>query len=239
MKRVASILLILGIAGAHLSAQSAAKPALSAAPSKQPEKKEKPPPNNIFGGGAQSNEPTTTEIYADEAFFDSSKNMGIFTGNVKVNDPRFNLQSDKLTVYVSKGENQGLEKAIAEGNVALVRDRPDPNGGPPSRSVGRSEMATYVAATGDVELKGDPRVQEGKNTHVAASQDTVMVINQNGQLNTHGPSRTEIRQQPDDEKKPGASPSPTETKGQNKAEASPSPKGKGKKKTGASPSPKP
>src|SRR3954470_20346906 len=92
--------------------------------------------------------PITTEIYADEAFFDSNKSEGIFRGRVKVNDPRFNLQADKLTVFISKsaiqsmqsqnqiqGQNQnpspnqneapsqppnagqGLEKAIAEGNV--------------------------------------------------------------------------------------------------------------------------
>jgi lipopolysaccharide transport protein LptA len=144
--------------------------------------------------------PITTEIFADEAFFDSNKSVGIFRGKVKVNDPRFNLQSDKLTVFISKGENQGLEKAIAEGNVAVVRDRPDPNGGPPSHAVGRSETATYVASTGDVELKGMPRVQQGLNTHIGTSPDTVMVINQSGNLTTHGPSRTEIRQEPKDEK---------------------------------------
>lgn len=225
MKRIALILLIAGNLVAHLSAQSVAPAKLSATPAKKAEKKESSPPNTKpFVAGAQSNEPTTTEIYANEAFFDSSKNMGIFTGSVKVTDPRFNLQSDKLTIYVSKGENQGLEKAIAEGNVALVRDRPDPAGGPPTRSVGRSETATYVAASGDVELKGDPRVQEGVNIHVAASPDTVMVINQNGQLNTHGPSRTEIHQQPSDEKKPGTSPSPNAAKAENKPTASSSPK---------------
>ncbi len=145
--------------------------------------------------GLNSNEPMTTEIYADEAFFDSTKNMGIFSGRVKVTDPRFNLQSDKLTVFITKGENQGLEKAIAEGNVGLVRNRPDPNGGPPTRAVGRADKATYTAATGDVELRGTPRVQEGANMHVATSPDTVMIINQNSQLTTHGPSRTEIRQE--------------------------------------------
>jgi lipopolysaccharide export system protein LptA len=169
--------------------------------------------------------PITTEIYADEAFFDSNKNVGIFRGHVKVNDPRFNLQSDKLTAFISKAQTrqaaptptvqpaqsgqtpepgqtaqgQGLEKAIAEGNVAVVRDRADPNGGPPSHAVGRAETATYVAASGDVELKGSPRVQQGLNTHIGTSPDTVMVINQNGQLTTHGPSRTEIRQEPKDE----------------------------------------
>jgi len=170
------------------------------------------PATKLFGQpatGLQSNVPTLTQIYADEAFFDSTKNMGIFSGRVKVTDPRFNLQSDKLTVLITKGQNQGLEKAVAEGNVGLVRDRPDPNGGPPTRAVGRADKATYTAATGDVELRGTPRVQEGLNMHVATSPDTVMIINQNSQLTTHGPSRTEIRQQPNEQKKGGATPSQT------------------------------
>lgn len=167
--------------------------------------------NNILGidPSLKPREAITTEVYADEAFFDSTKNIATFSGHVKVSDPRFNVQSDKLTIYVSKGANQGLEKAVAEGNVGVVRDRPDPNGGAATRAVGRSESATYVAATGEVELKGSPRVQQGVNTHVATSPDTVMIINQNGQLTTHGPSRTEIRQEPNNangEKKTEAPP---------------------------------
>jgi lipopolysaccharide transport protein LptA len=167
--------------------------------------------NNILGVDPtlKPREPITTEVFADEAFFDSTKYIATFSGHVKVSDPRFNLQSDKLTIYVSKGANQGLEKAVAEGNVGVVRDRPDPNGGAATRAVGRSESAIYIASTGEVELKGSPRVQQGVNTHVATSPDTVMIINQNGQLTTHGPSRTDIRQQPDNangEKKTEAPP---------------------------------
>src|SRR5437867_3128855 len=183
------------------------------------QKQDKSPAENLFGTGLQSNEPTTTEIYADEAFFDSTKNMGIFSGRVKVVDPRFNLQSDKLTVFITKGENQSLEKAVAEGNVGLIRDRPAANGGPSTRAVGRSDKATYTASTGDVELVGTPRVQEGPNMHVATSPDTVMVIGQNSQLRTHGPSRTEIVQQPKEEQTKG-------NKGEAKkpeAQAAPSP----------------
>jgi lipopolysaccharide transport protein LptA len=182
------------------SPTKAEKPAK--AKNKDKKKDDKSPNANLFGngvGGQQSNEPTTTEIYSDEAFFDSTKNMGIFSGRVKVVDPRFNLQSDKLTVFITKGENQSLEKAIAEGNVGLIRDRPAANGSPPTRAIGRSDKATYTAATGDVELVGTPRVQEGPNLHVATSPDTVMVISQNSQLHTHGPSRTEIVQQPKEE----------------------------------------
>jgi lipopolysaccharide transport protein LptA len=218
MKKLAVCILFIASATMPRSdGQVAATPVASPPRAKKAEKaaiqkENKPATNksaNPFATGLQSNEPTTTEIYADEAFFDSTKNMGIFSGRVKVTDPRFNLQSDKLTVFITKGQNQSLERAIAEGNVGLVRDRPDPNGGSPTRAVGRADKAVYTAATGNVELTGTPRVQEGPNMHVATSPDTVMIINQNSQLTTHGPSRTEIRQEPKEEKKSEASPSPS------------------------------
>ena len=218
MKRLALLILFIACGtGARLQGQIAASPASFAAAGKKAEKTvagkdTKSSAPSLFGPGGtglQSNAPTTTEIYADEAFFDSTKNVGIFSGRVKVADPRFNLQSDKLTVFITKGQNQNLEKAVAQGNVGIVRDRPDPNGGPPTRAIGRADKAVYIAATGDVELTGTPRVQQGLNMHVATSPDTVMIINQDSQLTTHGPSRTEIHQEPKEEKKGGASPSQT------------------------------
>jgi len=55
---------------------------------------------------------------------------------MKVVDPRFNLQSDKLTVFITKDKTRAWRKPVAEGNVGLVRERPDPKGGPPTRAVG-------------------------------------------------------------------------------------------------------
>src|SRR6266536_6069206 len=151
-------------AGSPAPVKKAEKPRKDKAKNKDKKKEDKSSGTNLFGSspaGVQSDQPTTTEIYSDEAVFDSTKNMGIFSGRVKVVDPRFNLQSDKLTVFITKGQNQSLEKAIAEGNVGLIRDRPNPNGGPPTHAVGRADKATYTATTGDVELVGTRRVQEG------------------------------------------------------------------------------
>lgn len=228
MKRLAGcIFLLLGFFAADALAQNLTASTLKSPPPKAVKKNpEKDPLKAAVGGGAAlpAREAITTEIYADQAFFDSPKHIGIFTGHVIVNDPRFNVQSDKLTIYLNKDQGmpgpqetpakpepgaspeppqQALDKAVAEGNVGVVRERPDDNGGPPMRSIGRADMAIYTTSDGNVELRGNPRVQSGLNMHVATSPDTVMVISQDGRLVTRGPSRTEIRQEPK------ASPSPT------------------------------
>jgi lipopolysaccharide transport protein LptA len=205
-------LIVFAIVGFAISALAQTEVVTTAAqtskPATSPKKKTDDTGKNLFGTESKTEGPITTEIYADEASFDSTKNRGVFTGHVKVIDPRFNLQSDKLTVYLHHGEDQGLEKAIADGNVGVVRDRADPNGGPPTHAVGRCEHAVYTSADGNVELSGMPKVQQGLNMHIATSAETVMVINQDGHLNTHGPSRTEIRQEPKEEKAGSPAPSP-------------------------------
>ena len=207
MKLIAFAILALAITAAAQT-EVVTTTAQTSKPTSSPKKKADDAGKNPFGTESKTEGPITTEIYADEASFDSNKNVGVFTGHVRVFDPRFNLQSDKLTVYLRKGEDQGLEKAIADGNVGVVRDRPDPNGGPPTHAVGRSAHAVYTATDGSVELTGMPKVQQGMNLHIATSAETVMVINQDGHLNTHGPSRTEIRQEPKEEKAGSPAPSP-------------------------------
>ncbi len=196
------------IAAPALRAQQSASSELFSPAPAQATEKSSPKKSQGIPDLANPDQPITTEITADQAFFDSAKNIGTFTGHVVVTDPRFNIQSDKLTAYISKTENQGLEKAVADGNVGVVRDRPNPNGGPPTRSIGRSEHAVYTTNDGNVELTGAPRVQQGMNMHIATADDTVMILNQAGQLTTHGPSRTEIHQEPKTEAKSDTSPKP-------------------------------
>jgi lipopolysaccharide transport protein LptA len=163
------------------------------------------------GSPTPAPEQIVTEIYADKAVFDSSKSIGVFNGHIIVIDPRFQIQGDKLTIYISKKQSEGLDKAVVEGNVGVVRDRPDPEGGPPSRMVGRSDKAVYTAKNGNFELTGNARVQQGLNTHVATSPDTIMILNEKGELQTTGPSRTEIRQPPKSEVTPTPTPASTPT----------------------------
>jgi lipopolysaccharide transport protein LptA len=207
MKRIFVAAYLLAILTATRSGGQEAARATQAA---SPTKAQASPALAATGAKGQ---PITTQVFADEASFDTEKRIGVFTKNVRVFDPRFNIQSDKLTVFIHKEEGEGLEKAIAEGHVGVVRDKPDPKGGPPSKAVGLSEKAVYTSSDGNVVLTGSPRVQQGLDTHVATSPDTVMVLNQDGHLTTHGPSRTEIRQEAKKDANGKLSPTPTpETK---------------------------
>jgi lipopolysaccharide transport protein LptA len=188
------------------SSPSATPKKVKASPDKSPADKTATAESPVPPG-----EPIVTEIYADKAMFDSTKSIGVFTGHIVVIDPRFQIQGDKLTIYINKNQNEGLDKAVVEGNVGVVRERPDPAGGPPSRMVGRSDHAVYTAKNGNFELTGNARVQQGLNTHVATSPETVMVLNEKGELQTTGPSRTEIRQPPKSETTPTPTPSSTPT----------------------------
>jgi lipopolysaccharide transport protein LptA len=216
---VCAVLCLAALAGMARGQGSAPSTLSSRTPRPTPENSPSPTPKdvkvnpdkNATDKAAPADSPTpapeqiVTEIYADKAVFDSTKSIGVFSGHIVVIDPRFQIQGDKLTIYISKKQSEGLERAVVEGNVGVVRDRPDPGGGPPSRMVGRSEKAVYTAKNGNFELTGNPRVQQGLNTHVATSPETVMVLNEKGELQTNGPSRTEIRQPPKSE----ATPSPT------------------------------
>ncbi len=98
MKKLAVLILFIACsAGPYMEGQTATESpeASRAAPEKKPKKTASKKENTSAGtklfGQDGSNAPTTTEIYADEAFFDSTKNVGIFSGRVKVTDPRFNL----------------------------------------------------------------------------------------------------------------------------------------------------
>lgn len=90
----------------------------------------------------------------------------------------------------------GLQRAIAEGHVIIIQDRPAADGQEPQHNVGKSQRADYNADTGDIVLTGWPQVQQGMNTQVATEESTVMTMNKDGHtMNTKGASKTVIQEQ--------------------------------------------
>lgn len=167
-----------------------------------------------------------TEITATrEASFDEKSRKAVFIGDVRVNDPQFNLVCDKLTAFLKKStggsaakespapdasakpaagpdDGGGLEKAIAEGHVVITQDKPNPDGGEPTHYVGRGDQVEYDAKSGDVTLSGWPQVQSGINNQVATAQSTIMILNRDGRMKTIGPSKTVIQEEKDRKKTP-------------------------------------
>lgn len=132
-----------------------------------------------------------TEITSKkEATFDNNTSIAIFEGSVVVKDPQFNLFCDKLTVNLNK-DRKGIETAVAEGNVTIVQENTNDKGDP-VKSIGRAGHATFTPATGDIELRDNPSIQQGINNHISTEPGTIMFLNQEGRLKTQGGSRTII-----------------------------------------------
>lgn len=130
-----------------------------------------------------------TEITAEEqATFSDKENQAVFLGSVRIKDPTFLLNCDRLTVFLNK-ERSGIDRAVAEGNVVIVQQT---ESGQNDGAVGRAERAEYVPSTGTVTLSGSPEIQQGINRHIASDANTRMILNRDGRAITEGPSRTVI-----------------------------------------------
>ena len=162
-------------------------PAPAATSSASPSSKSSP-----LGGFAKDRPKNAkTEITAKEfATFDNATSIANFQGSVVVKDPQFNLFCDKLKVTLNK-DHKGLEKVEAVGHVIITQESKD-DSGKTVQSVGRSGMAVYVPATGDITLTDWPSVQHDINLQTATEQSTVMVLNRDGKSHTTGASKTTI-----------------------------------------------
>lgn len=141
-------------------------------------------------GGLSKNRPkgSKTEITAqNEATFNEKENRATFVGEVRVKDVAFLLSADRLSVFLNKSRS-GIERAVAEGNVVIVQQTEGGEKG----AVGRARRAEYIPSAGVVTLIGWPEIQQGINRHIAANENTRMILNRDGRATTEGASRTVI-----------------------------------------------
>ncbi|MDX2226741.1 MAG: LptA/OstA family protein [Verrucomicrobiae bacterium] len=102
-----------------------------------------------------------TVITSDKLRVDTEKRIGIFTGNVRVKDSRFDMDSDDMTVYFSQNQ-KGVEQIVAKGNVVLTQK--DEKSGTPG--VARGDQAVYTTKPGigaEIVLTGNPTLTQGQN----------------------------------------------------------------------------
>lgn len=169
----------------------------------------------------------TTEITADNAEFNNKTHIAIFTGEVFVVNPDFNVNCDKLTAYLKHDEKPatpadakapkpaavpeapvaakskgGLEKAIAEmrngGRVVITQDKKNDVDGTVTNSVGKADKAVYNATTGDITLTGNPEIRQGISNVVPAEEGVTLIINRDGRYRAIGRTKTLLQDNPND-----------------------------------------
>jgi len=129
--------------------------------------KDKPMPE---GAQVKDNEivngKTPTVITSDKLRIDTQKKIGLFTGNVYVNNEQFTMTSDEMRVFFNDDKN-GVDEIVANGNVILKQVGGD-------ESVARGEQAVFTTSKDDgkggkvsddvIVLTGNPNIQQGNNT---------------------------------------------------------------------------
>ncbi len=112
------------------------------------------------------------DIDADSMTYSPSGNEVVFKGNVVVKRTDFTLRASTITIYMQKKKTKspvqdkalapfdpgGVQKIIASGGVRM-----DYQG-----KVGTCATATYYVANGLLQMEGNPKLQDGKNTIMGA-----------------------------------------------------------------------
>lgn len=112
----------------------------------------------------------------------------------------------------------GIDRAVAEGHVIIVQKRAATKPGEEEKlSVGRAETVEFDNKTGDLTLRGLPKVEQNGDYHEALTRATYMILHRDNSLDTIGPSKTHIVQRNKDSDgasgKPSGKPVPNASPG--------------------------
>lgn len=142
-----------------------------------------------------------TVIFADTMDIDSSKNLAVFTGNVKVEDQELKINCHKMTIYledtVKDGEeakakpegggdikkSKGVSKIFCEGDVVIVRKPPE-NETDKEEQKANSGKAEYDIKEGKIVLSENPVLMQGEQKiagdRITVFRDTEKMIVEGG-----------------------------------------------------------
>lgn len=114
-------------------------------------------------GGFEHDNTLPVEITSDALALDQAAGTAIFTGAVKVGQGALRMAADRLEVFYAAAPESGggaaerssgaIERMLANGNVTLS------NGA----EAAEAAQASYVVATGIIEMEGDVLLTQGAN----------------------------------------------------------------------------
>lgn len=144
------------------------------------------------GGGAYpAADNQHMEILSKESTMDNARGILLFTGNVFIDHPEFEIKCDKLEIQMAKGvgmdgseagaSGSAFKRAIASGGmVEIKRIAPDEEGKPKTQ-IAIARIADYNAITKDIILSGGPPyIQDGDSFVKTNSEDAQIIMRGNG-----------------------------------------------------------
>jgi|GEM_PF-693243 len=125
-----------------------------------------------------------TEITATEASFDQKASIGVFTTDVIVKDPEFDMTCKKLTVYLKKPAAK-VAKENGSQNPAPIGAKPDPEKAKPEAKKSESGLEKSIAE-GDVVIIQEKPGDDGKMSKFIAKGDKAIYEAATGNLTLYG-----------------------------------------------------
>lgn len=159
-------------------------------------------PNGAYPSGNRSH----MEILAKESVMDNTKGVLLFTGNVFIDHPEFEIQCDKLEIQLAEGvgmegskaagqSDANFKRAIASGGMVEIKRVAKDEKGRPKTQIAIARIADYNATTKDIILSGGPPyIQDGDRFVKTNSEDSKIIMRGNGLYEITGSTnRVQIR----------------------------------------------
>jgi lipopolysaccharide export system protein LptA len=169
--------------------------------------------------------PKQAVITGETNFLDPANSVSTFEGNVKVRHPDFDMDCDRLEVFMKKQEKKaGAGPTAPPGSTSNPKvpapAKPEPAAPaeeeqgsgiekaiatglkviavqhtPEGDKIGTGRKITYDGKTGDMVFTGMPTIQDGSRRIVATDPSTVLTITGAGKILTKGPNQVFLDQE--------------------------------------------
>lgn len=161
------------------------------------------PPSS--SGAYPSGDRKHMEILAKESTMDNARGVLVFTGNVYIDHPEFEIKCDKLEIQLAEGarkeekgptqaESSNFRRAIASGGMVEIKRFAVDEKGKQKTQIAIARTADYNAVTKDIVLSGGPPyIQDGGRFVKTNSEDAKIIMHGNGLYEVTGTTnRTQI-----------------------------------------------
>lgn len=136
------------------------------------------PPAPAAKPAAGEEAPKGTQVVSDSFRLNLEKKEGIFTGNVRVTDPTFNLESEELIVYFTPDNK--MDRLVARGNVKIKQG---------TERGATCREAEYIVAEKKIRLTGEPVVMQNQNR---VTGTVITIYPENDRMDVDGRSKVQF-----------------------------------------------